>query len=459
MARNSRQDPVHGKHLEADCVVESVRRVPIRQRVDVLVCGGGPAGVGAAIAAAREGARTLLIERHGMLGGVWTAGLLNPFFECLGRGWCVDDLTGRLERRGALMPWLFTRTFDTEMMRLVLEEMLTEAGAQWLYHTWIADAIVSDGTVRGAVIESKAGRQAVLADVVIDATGDGDIAARAGCQYELGRIEDGLLQPMTLMFEVRGVEGFSMDDSRPLYDAMARAIREHRIDFTLPFPRAKYVPWIIATPRRGTADVQLTHVYRMNSLEPADVTAATVQARAMAHKAAEVLRHVPGLENLELTHTAAHIGVREGRRIRGHYRLEMADLAGGREFEDGIATCTFVVDVHDPELKPDRKDAPPPRTRPFEIPYRCLVAADVDRLLLAGRLISGSHEAHGAYRQTGTAMATGQAAGLAAAWAVRNRCSPAAIDGRKLKSVLKERGAVFLSQGNVTISVPEHGEA
>jgi len=100
MTKNHRRDPVHGKRVEAECVVESVRRVPIRQRVDVLVCGGGPAGVGAAIAAAREGARTLLIERHGMLGGVWTAGLLNPFFECLGRGWCVDDLTRRLERRG-----------------------------------------------------------------------------------------------------------------------------------------------------------------------------------------------------------------------------------------------------------------------------------------------------------------------------------------------------------------------
>lgn len=309
------------------------------------------------------------------------------------------------------------------------------------------------------MIESKAGREAVLADVVIDATGDGDIAARAGCRYELGRPEDGLLQPMTLMFEVRGVEGFSMDDSRPLYDAMARAIREHALDFTLPFPRVKYAPWIIHTPRPGTADVQLTHVYRMNSLDPADLTAATVQARRMAHQAAEVLRRVPGLQKLELTHTAAHIGVREARRIRGRYRLEMADLVAGREFEDAVATCTFVVDVHHPDLTPDLKDTPPPRTRPFEIPYRCLLAADVDRLLLAGRLISGSHEAHGAYRQTGTAMATGQAAGLAAAWAARKGCSPADVDGRKLKEVLKDRGAVFLSQGNVAISVPEHGEA
>lgn len=454
MGDTFRRDAVHGKALEDGCVMESPRRVPIRSDVDVLVCGAGPAGTAAALAAAREGARTLLVERHGMLGGIWTAGLMNPFFECMRRGWVVQDIVDGLRRRGAFREWFYAHTFDTESMKLLLEEMMQAAGVSLLYHTFVADAIVEDGRLRGVIIESKAGRQAVTAGVVIDATGDGDVAARSGCRYELGRPSDGLLQPMTLMFEVRGIGNWEMTDSRPLYDAMAAAIEREKIDFELPFLRAKYVPWIMSLPRHGTGGVQLAHVYRLNSIDPGDVTRGTIICRRQIHKAVEVLRHVKGLENIELVQTAPQVGIREGRRVRGRHWLTLPELQAGAAFPDAVASCGFVVDIHEPDMKPDVRPKDEPKIQAYEIPYRCLVAEDVRGLLLAGRCISGSHEAHASYRQTGTCAAMGQGAGLAAAWAVRDKLELDAVPGEKLRATLGERGAEFLDSG-VKISVPE----
>lgn len=453
MSSTLRQDSPHEKGLEGNHVLEAPRRIPVRSDVDVLVCGGGPAGTAAALAAAREGARTLLVERHGMLGGVWTAGLMNPFFEAMGRGWVVQDLVDRLRARGAFREWYFAHTFDTEAMKLVLEEMMREAGVSLLYHTLVADAVLEAGRLRGVVLESKAGREAITARVIIDATGDGDVAARAGCRYELGRPSDGLLQPMTLMFEVRGLGDWEMRDARLLYDAMAEASEREKIDFAPPFPRVKYAPWIISTPTRGSGDIQLTHVYRLNPLDPADLTRGTLDARRQAHQALEVLRHVPGLEKIEMVQTAPQIGIREGRRVRGLHWLTLAELQVGSAFPDAVASCGFVVDIHEPNRQTGITPPDPVKTRAYEIPYRCLVPGDVRGLLLAGRCISGSHEAHASYRVTGTCAATGQAAGLAAAWAARDGIDPAAVPGEKLRALLAERGARFLDSG-LGMSVP-----
>lgn len=443
--------------LATDHVIESPRRLSIRSDVDVLVCGGGPAGVGAALAAAKEGAKVLLVERHGMLGGVWTAGLLNPFFECNGRGWVVDELTQQLRNAGAMRPWMKTHTFDVEVMRRTLENMMTDAGVQLLYYTWIADTIVEADRVHGVIIESKAGREAITARTIIDTTGDGDVAARAGCAYELGRMSDGLLQPMTLMFEVTGLGNFEHDNARLLYDAMQKAMLENDLNVDLPFGRVGYAPWIINTPARGDGAIQATHVYRMNSLDPDDLTRGTIQCRKQAEQIVQVLQHVPGLENIRITHSAAHIGVREARRIIGKYYLDYADLHQGRAFEDAIAGCGFVVDIHDPNPKPinesERRHSASgqlstavdhgPKMKPYEIPYRCLIPQDLRGLLTAGRCISGSHEAHASYRVTGTAMATGQAAGLAAAWALAEGIELDCVPGAKLKRTLQDRGALM----------------
>ena len=427
-------------------VVEAPRHTPVAADVDVLVVGGGPTGVGAALAASREGARVLLIERHGMLGGVWTAGLLNPFFDFSRKGWLVAELVKRLQDAGAWRTWRFSATFDTEVMKLLLESMMAEASVAVWYHSFAADTIVENHRVRGVVVESKSGREAVLAKVVIDCSGDGDAAARAGVPYHVGRMTDGLCQPMTLMFEVEGLDGFQQKNTESLYEQMVQVIREHDLKVELPFGRVNYAPWIIDVPRNDTGVVQATHVYQVNALDTRELTQATIAARRQAHDLVKVMKHVPGLQQIRLTQTAPAIGVREARRICGRHTLSLDDLRAGRTFDDAVTFGAFCVDIHDVKHGSPEKSAHHTPVRPYEIPYRCLLPATVDGLLVAGRCISGTHEAHASYRVTGTCMGMGQAAGLAAAIAAAENVPPAQLDGKQLRRALTERGAGFLKR-------------
>ncbi len=428
-----------------DFVLEAPRRTRVAADVDVLVVGGGPAGVGAALAAAGEGVRVLLVERHAMLGGMWTAGLVNPVFQFQRKGWIVAELIRRLEAERAWRPHPRRATFDVEAMIRLLEAWMQERGVEFWYHALAVDAIVEHGGVRGAVIESKAGREAVLARVVVDCSGDGDAAVRAGAAYEMGRPLDGLMQPMTLMFEIDGVEGYEQTSAQDTYDALTQAIAENGLDIELPFGRVGYTPAIILLPARDRAVVQATHVYRLNAADPRDFTRGMVDARRQARDLAEVFRHTPGLERVRLIRTAATLGVRETRRICGRYRLTLDDLAAGRRFDDAVTFCSFGVDIHEPAPGAGVPSGHGAAMKPYEIPYRCLLPEGLEGLLVAGRCISGSHEAHASYRVTGTCMAMGQAAGLAAAMAAAERAAPSAIPGAELRRRLEERGVGFLS--------------
>ena len=465
-ANNLTQQPLSGKVVcdtaqamsvgsNRKAVKEAPRLTPVVTDVDVLVVGGGPTGVGAALAAAGEGARTLVIERYGMLGGMWTAGLLNPLFDAKGKGYLVAKLIDRLEQAGAWMKWKFSYTYDTEVMKFVLEQMMAEARAQFQYYSMVVDTIVEDGRVRGVIVESKSGRQAILAKATIDCSGDGDAAARAGVPYRVGRMGDGLAQPMTLMFEVTGVGRFHMDKSEAVYDLMVEAIKKHNLDVQLPFRRVGNVPWVIHVPRTGAADVQASHVYQINPLDAGDLTRATVETRRQIHDLLKVMRHIPDMENIQLTQTAATLGVRESRHIQGQYTLTLDDLQAGRDFPDAVTFCKFGVDIHNIKAPGEADDKAHPTgtlgprddkvgIRPYSIPYRCLLPVKVRDLIVAGRCISGSHEAHASYRVTGTCMAMGQAAGLAAAMSVANGHSPDKLDGAKLKQALRDRGARML---------------
>lgn len=445
--REALRDPIHmiAALPDRSAVSEAPRRTPVAAEVDVLVVGGGPAGIGAALAAARSGARVLVVERHGMLGGVWTAGLLNPLFDHLGKGFIVAELVQRLQRAGAWRTWKFSHCFDVEVMKLELERWCDELGVRYWYHCPVVDAVVTDGRVRGAVVEGKSGRQAVLASVVIDASGDGDFAARAGASYALGRDRDGLCQPTTLMFEIDGLpDDWEITSSQELHDAMAEAIARCGLPWKLPFGRAGYVPWIMNLPRPGGGAVQHTHVYRVDARDTAAVSRATAEARRLAHEAVDILRRLPGLAGVRLSATAASLGIREGRRILGDHVLEHADLAAGRRFADAVTVGTFCVDIHEPAPGSGIESGHETPMRPYEIPYRCLLPAGLEGLLTAGRCISGSHVAHASYRVTGTCMGMGQAAGLAAAWAAAEGTTPRQLPGAELRRRLAGLGCGFL---------------
>jgi hypothetical protein len=441
-AKAASRPPVATIDASRSVVEEAPRQTPVAAAVDVVVVGGGPTGVGAALAAASEGAKTLVVERHGMLGGMWTAGLLNPLFEPL-RGWWVERLVGRLHEAGGWRDHPKFPVFDTEVLKYTLEQMLGEAGVDFWYHVQACDPLVIDRRVRGIIIEGKSGREAILANTVIDCTGDGDVAARAGVPFQFGRPVDGLAQPMTLMFEVEGVESLG-PKTQHILEILADAIEANDLPIQLPYgKRPRGTPYLIPLPTEGVGAIQATHVYRFDATDTRDVTRATVEARAQVHEIFfEALRNVPGLEKIRLSQTAPSLGIRESRHMEGQYTLNADDVTAGRQFEDAVCSCAFGCDIH--EIYPDDKLAHRIPAKPFEIPYRCLVPKSIRGLLFAGRCISGTHEAHASYRVTGTCMGLGQAAGLAAAMATAARATPHEVDGRDLRAALEKRGVKFL---------------
>jgi hypothetical protein len=293
------------------------------------------------------------------------------------------------------------------------------------------------------IVEGKTGREAVLARTIIDCTGDGDIAARAGVPFRLGREFDSLAQPMTLMFEVTGAEKIATG-TQNILQILRTAIAEHGLPIELPYGQNPHgTPYSIPVPAQGAAAIQATHVYRYDATDTRDVTRATVEARGQIHEVfLPVLRKIPGLENVRLSQTAPAIGIRESRHFEGRYTLAADDVVNGRRFDDAVTSCAFGCDIH--EIYPDDPHARRIPAKPFEIPYRCLLPKSPKGLLFAGRCISGTHEAHASYRVTGTCMAMGQAAGLAAAMAAGRGLAPEEIDGGELRAALKHRGVQFL---------------
>ncbi len=415
------------------------------REVDVLVAGARPAGIGAALAAAKEGARVLLIERHGMLGSVWTAGLMNPFFDPE-KGWTIKLLIDRLRESGA---WIDSErrpkalpspVFDVEIMKYVLERLMVENGVEFWYHAFVTGAIREGDRVAGAIVEGKSGREAVLAKVSIDTSGDGDLSARAGIPFSLRRETDGLSQPLTLMFEIDNIDslgGVKAADMKihEFHKALAETIRRNQIPVQLPGgPQRAGAPDLIRVPRPGAAAIQATHVCKVDCTDTRALSKAIVEGRRQVHEVfLHAMKRIPGMENIRLTVTAPAIGVREARHLEGGYRLDVTDRMEGRRFDDAVTSTGFHIDVH--EMDPDSK-APnitlPPGLKRHEVPmcdvpYRCLLPKHLSGLLFAGRCLSGTHVAHASYRVTGTCMATGQAAGMAAAMAAK-------------------RGAVFLKR-------------
>lgn len=399
-------------------VFEPARELVIGYSYDVIVAGGGPAGIAAALAAARAGAKTAVIEQHGCLGGIWTTGLLTFILDCNGKSGLMQEIIEALNARNSVSAVGSGQIYDAEKMKIVLEELAIKAGVDIRYYTQVRAALTLDGQLRHLITESKSGREAWTAQVFIDATGDGDLSAQAGCGFDLGRPEDGAMQPMTLMALLSGItyaeiEPWVHDFKKP-YGSDQQLLVQTLSEAGAP---PSYLRPILLPIRNDLFALMANHQYGYSSLDAAQLTAATLKARAEVNGQVDALRASGGpWSNLSLIATGAQIGVREGRRIHGLYEVTEKDLGVGARHEDGICRATFPVDVHSPN-DGESKGILASKTKalPYDIPLRALVARDVDGLLMAGRCISGDFVAHSSYRVTGNSVMMGQAAGEFAA--------------------------------------------
>ncbi|MFQ6131478.1 MAG: FAD-dependent oxidoreductase [Armatimonadota bacterium] len=428
-------------------ITEPARETPIAKEVDVVVAGGGPAGLCAAVASARLGVNTLLIERYGFLGGMATAGLVNPFmnFHLDGvpiiQGVFEDWIEGMRKRDGyADRVGRSDNVFDPEAAKFSATELCQEAGVDMLLHSFVDNVLVEDGRIEAVCCAGKA-RLAATGQVFVDCTGDGDVATWAGCPFELGREEDNLMQPMTLNFNVGGVDPEKAPaHGTELQEYYDQARQRGEIDC----PRENVL--FFCTVRPEEIHFNTTRVIGVNGADTLDLTKAELEGRRQAEQFVQFLRkYAPGFENSYLLETGTQIGVRETRRIMGDYVLTKQDVLECRKFEDGICRARYVIDIHNPAgTGTVIMDLPPHEW--YEIPYRCLLPKGMDNLLVAGRCIAADHAAHSSLRVMPIAAAIGEAAGTAAAMAVQRSLAPRELPAADLREQLVAQGANLVLQ-------------
>lgn len=414
------------KMVAPDQFAEPGRKLPLVKDADVIVCGAGPAGVAAAITAARSGARVRLFEWRGCVGGVWTAGLLGYLLDFNKPGFAQElakKLADRGIRRGTSKSSI---TYEPEGMKLLLEDLLVEAGVKFQLHTRVAAAYRDGRQLKTVITESKSGREAWSAPVFIDTTGDGDLGALAGCEWEIGEARDCPCQPMSLnallvVKDASLLKPMLHDEDPKCKDNFLAEIKK-----TGQFPSySKPTLWQI---RDNLLLVMMNHEYGIKPFDAAEVTTATVRARSEMNRIVNGLRGLGGIwEGLQLVATAEQIGVRDGRRIRGRYVVSKDDVTNGARHEDAVVRPTFSVDIHALSMDMNKTAAYSNagfKVKPYDIPLRALIAKDVDGLLMAGRCISGDFIAHASYRVTGNATAMGEAAGAVAALAAKSHRPP-----------------------------------
>ena len=452
-------------------ISEPSREVPVLAEHDVIVCGGGPAGCAAALGAARNGADTLLVEKNGYLGGATVSQLVSVILSTN----AVDfqgvwhEFTAAMDERGAVnLPvqrggYTYRGGYDPEMVKHVWDELLSEAGVRILHHALCAGTIVEDDTIQGVVVETKAGRRALLAERVVDATGDGHVCHRAGVPWEQGADGKPWAMACTKAFRMGNVDWGRVQNT-PEMRTRAKSCLQDAIDrgeFDSPVVLNKRpINYALGTrthipPYRREHLSVASRLLKVDPLDPFDMTRAEREGREQARQSAEAVREcVPGYEKAYLLDTSNHLGVRSSRRVQGIERVTDEDALEFRKYEDGIARSSWDIDVWPAESY----DAPAvPRNDPeykkrieklkqgeyFDIRYGCLVAKGVDNLLMAGRCISASHLAEASLRIQQTCMATGQAAGTAAALSLKAGMSPRELEPQRVVAQLRrDRRAV-----------------
>ena len=426
---------------------EDARDLPLVSDADVIVCGAGPAGVTAAITAARSGANVRLFEWRGCLGGVWTAGLLGYLLDFNKAGFNKELLT-RLDKMGARRgKSMGSITYEPEGMKLLLEEMCVEAGVKFQLHTRVAAAYRDGRRLSTIVTESKSGRQAWRAPVFIDTTGDGDLGALAGCDFQFGESKECPCQPMSLNALLVCKDAAALKDFIHVSDP-DKTVGPSKKAFLAEIQRAGHFPSYSSPTLWQVRDnlllVMMNHEFSVKPYDAAQVTEATVHARAEMNKIVNSLRQLGGpWEGLQIAATAEQIGVRDGRRIAGRYVVNKDDLISGARHEDAVTRATFGVDIHAISAERNKVasiDNKNIKVKPYDIPLRAMIAKDVDGLMMAGRTISGDFIAHASYRVTGNSVGMGEGAGVIAAIAAKSKRPPHEVEWSEGAAMLQKIG-------------------
>lgn len=430
---------------------EPQRNIPIAGNFDVIVCGGGPAGIAAAIAAARTGARTKLIELGGCLGGVWTSGLLTFIFDFDKPG-LTFEIKERLQQLNAKRNKPADNfVYSPEPMKLLLENMCTEAGVEFLLHTRVSAAYLKNNRLSTIITESKSGREAWNAKVFIDATGDGDIGAFAGNGWDIGQGGNTCpCQPMTLnaLAVVKDVEKLKdylsfYDKERTDMNGHIRASQAFKKEINRAGITPSYGDPTLFPIKENLVMLMANHEYNVRAIDAAEITKATVHARKEVHDIALALNNLGGVwEGFQLVATADQIGIRDGRRLHGRFTVTREDLVNGSRYSDGVTRPKFGVDIHASNQETNEKEAISHKgiiMKPYDIPLRALIAKDVDGLMMAGRCISGDFIAHASYRVVGNAVAMGEAAGLVAAIASKSNRMPHEVEWKEAQEILIDK--------------------
>jgi ribulose 1,5-bisphosphate synthetase/thiazole synthase len=439
------------RNIDMAASVRYSSQVPVLGGYDVVVAGTGPAGICAAVAAARGGARVALLERYGVLGGNLTVGHVGPILGMVGKGTMRDELMQLLGVPDNDMIGETGVAHDVERAKGVLAEFVSHENVDVFLQTPVVDALMDGNAVTGLLVSTKEGLRAVEGKVVIDATGDGDVAYFAGAPVQKGR-DDGLMQPVTLEFTLEGV-----DESRAVVcigDVDDVTLNGERfLDYCARCAQQGLLPKNLAavrlhrTVRPGQRQVNTTQRNGVDATRVQDLYPAEVDLRCQIEALLRFFReNLPGYENCRSVASGATLGVRESRRIMGEYVVTAEELAAGKRFEDVVVhKAEFIVDIHNP-AGAGQAEASIQYVHPYDLPYRCFVPLQVENLLTAGRCISGTHRAHASYRVMSICMAMGEAVGTAAALCARLGCTPRTLDVKKLQSALTEKGVDLFSE-------------
>jgi hypothetical protein len=441
-----------------DHIDEPARRTPVLGETDVLVVGGGPGGLAAALGAAREGARVMLVERYGCFGGVIAQSMVGTIAWYRTTDLTVDagGIGTEFERRAKAMNASLEvnhyQVLDTEVFKFIADQMIEEAGIVPLLHTHIVDVVLEDGVITGVVTESKSGRQAILAKRVIDATGDGDLAARSGAPFRIDPKED--LEGATVNFGCSGIDldrflGYLLENPKTVADWGDASGEKESAELSTylrePFDKAKEageIPadvrlesyWGSLTDAGEIPNMNAIHMAGIDSTDVRDLTRGEIEGRQRVMWAVAALKkYAPGFENARLRTIGASIGCRESRKIIGAYDLTEHDVLNQAEFDDTIGIFPEFLDGNNIAIMPSTG-------RYFQVPFRITVPLKVENLLVAGRCVAGDKVSHAATRQMMCCTVTGQGAGVASAVSLREGVRSREVGIGAVQDALRRQG-------------------